>query len=150
MRYYSTKTFTHSTGLSCCFRQWRAESHCRFLHGYALEVRIEFTAKELDYHNWVFDFGSCKPIKQFLERTFDHKTIMALDDPMIEHFRQMQKDGLIQLVGLPSTGCEAFAEVIFNWTAKFINEVYGERVVVASVEVKEHAGNSAIVKADAY
>ncbi|SVB70610.1 uncharacterized protein METZ01_LOCUS223464, partial [marine metagenome] len=26
--YQSTKTYGNEVGLSCCFRQWRADSHC--------------------------------------------------------------------------------------------------------------------------
>lgn len=48
MTYKSTKLYGHEIGLSAAFRQWRAESHCRFLHGYALAVRFEFEADELD------------------------------------------------------------------------------------------------------
>ncbi len=31
--YRSTKSYDHSEGLSCCFRQWRAtHSHCSLVH----------------------------------------------------------------------------------------------------------------------
>ena len=150
MRYYSSKTFTHSQGLSCCFRQWKADSHCKYLHGYAIEVRIEFVSTLLDYRNWVFDFGSCKPIKQFLTDCFDHKTIIAKDDPQLGEFKNLKALGLIDLVVVDAVGCEKFAELIFKWTQNFLAESYGERVKVASVEVREHPANSAIVRADAY
>lgn len=31
--YQSTKTYGHDRGFSCAFRQWRADSHCRLIHG---------------------------------------------------------------------------------------------------------------------
>ena len=31
--FLSTKTYGHDLGLSAAFRQWRAESHCRLIHG---------------------------------------------------------------------------------------------------------------------
>ena len=34
--YRSSKTYGHEIGLSAAFRQWRAQSHCRLIHGYAL------------------------------------------------------------------------------------------------------------------
>ena len=50
MAYYSTKTYDHNEGLSCAFRQWRAEdSHCRFIHGYAIAVSLTFGCKELEH-----------------------------------------------------------------------------------------------------
>ena len=57
---YSTKKYGHERGLSAAFRQWRAESHCRFMHGYSLEFGFVFGAHELDENNWVVDFGGLK------------------------------------------------------------------------------------------
>ena len=48
MTYKSTKTHGHAIGLSAAFRQWRADSHCKYLHGYALAVKFVFEAGELD------------------------------------------------------------------------------------------------------
>lgn len=145
--YQSTKTYTHSIGLSACFRQWRAESHCRFLHGYALEVKLTFEATELDVRNWVVDFGSLKSLKGWLEDTFDHKTVVAEDDPEIGSFQALAQKGLIQLRILPACGCEKFAEAIWHFTDMWLmSNGYSPRCKLASVEVKEHQGNSAIVK----
>ena len=47
----STKTYKSSKGLSCCFRQYKANSHCQYLHGYSLEISLEFAAKNLDEKN---------------------------------------------------------------------------------------------------
>ena len=44
MNYVSTKTYGHEVGLSCAFRQHKADSHCAKLHGYALSVKVEFEA----------------------------------------------------------------------------------------------------------
>ena len=65
--YRSTKTYGNEVGLSCCFRQWRADSHCNKLHGYSLGFRFIFEAVTLDERNWVYDFGDCKWIKKYLE-----------------------------------------------------------------------------------
>lgn len=65
--YRSTKTFGHECGFSVAFRQWRAESHCRLLHGYALAFKFTFEAEELDVRNWVVDFGALKSLKGILE-----------------------------------------------------------------------------------
>lgn len=56
-RFFSIKKYGHERGLSAAFRQWRADSHCKFLHGYSLEFEFEFGAHELDERNWVVDFG---------------------------------------------------------------------------------------------
>lgn len=148
VRYISTKTFTHAQGLSCAFRQWRAESHCRFLHGYALQIRVEFETDELDERNWAVDFGSLKSFKGMLEDTFDHKLLVAQDDPQIDDLTMLQQLGLAQVVVLPAVGCEKFAEYVFGAAETWLqSNGYSPRVWVNSVEVSEHPANSAIVKA---
>ncbi|WP_225145649.1 MULTISPECIES: 6-carboxytetrahydropterin synthase [unclassified Bradyrhizobium] len=93
MTYLSTKTYGHETGLSATFRQWRALSHCRLLHGYSLSFRFEFEADTLDDKNWVVDFGGLKELKAILEHTFDHKTVVAADNPELEWFQEAARRG---------------------------------------------------------
>lgn len=143
----STKTYGHEIGLSAAFRQWRADSHCRFIHGYALAVRVVFEAKELDVRNWVVDFGSLKSFKGLLEDTFDHKLLIAEDDPKLREFEAMQAAGLCQLRILPGVGCERFAQYIFEVLEIWLKDNgYAPRVWVREVEVKEHGANSAIYR----
>ena len=67
--YRSTKSYDHSEGLSCCFRQWRAtHSHCRLVHGYALAFKFVFATHRLDERHWCFDFGGLKPIPRVAAR----------------------------------------------------------------------------------
>jgi 6-pyruvoyltetrahydropterin/6-carboxytetrahydropterin synthase len=144
--FISTKTYSHNVGLSCCFRQWRAkDSHCRFLHGYALSVKLKFKG-ELDHRNWVYNFGDLKEVKKWLEDLLDHKTVIAEDDPELETFKQLDKQGLIQLRVIPSVGCEKFSEYIFDYIANYVKERTNDRVKLFEVEVKEHDSNSAIFR----
>ncbi len=143
--YRSTKTYDHSEGLSCCFRQWRArESHCRFVHGYALAFHFVFAAMSLDERNWCFDFGCLKPVRNWLHDMFDHTTIVAEDDPQRCFFEDMERAGLLRLRLLPAVGCEATARFVFDYVAKFAVDQSNGRVWLESVEVREHGGNSAI------
>ncbi len=147
MKHVSTKTYGHEIGLSACFRQWRAESHCRLLHGYALAVRFEFGADELDVRNWVVDFGSLKSLKGWLEDTFDHTLLVAEDDPALNTLKMLEPLGLARVVVVPATGCERFAQLIFECTQVWLKDNgYSPRVTLLSVEVKEHGANSAIYK----
>jgi 6-pyruvoyltetrahydropterin/6-carboxytetrahydropterin synthase len=144
MTYRSSKTYGHEIGLSCCFRQWRAQSHCRFLHGYALSVHVEFEATELDHQNWVVDFGSLKSFKGALEATFDHKTLVAKDDPQMMVFQELVDQGLAQVMVVAATGCEAFAKLIYDHTGWWLkNNGYAPRVRCHHVTVREHGANSA-------
>lgn len=144
LKFQSTKTYCHNIGLSCCFRQWRAKSHCSYLHGYALEVKFVFEAKHLDETNWVVDFGGLKAVKGYLEANFDHKTLVAYDDPFLPMFVLMDNSNIIDLVKVEATGCEKFAEKIYYDVSEIVSAQYSH-VQLISVEVREHGGNSAIV-----
>lgn len=140
----STKEFGHEQGLSCCFRQWRADSHCNLLHGYAIAVKLTFKAEDLDARNWVQDFGSLKEVKQYLKDTFDHKTLVARDDPQIDEICALAGLGIADVLVVDNVGCEAFAHMIYYAAVGILNLHRGNRVILQSVEVKEHSGNSAI------
>ena len=150
MGYTSTKLFD---GFSCCFRQWKAdETHCKFLHGYAVSFKITFEG-ELDRKNWVWDFGGMKRAKTlidgmqpkaWMDYMFDHTVIMAEDDPYIEEFHTMDEHGVIQLREVTATGAEKFAELIFDKLNNFVKEETNNRVKVSQVEFMEHGKNTAI------
>jgi 6-pyruvoyltetrahydropterin/6-carboxytetrahydropterin synthase len=144
MRFQSTKYYPHSAGFSCAFRQWRADSHCKFLHGYPLAFKFVFEG-ELDVRNWVVDFGGLKPLKVILEENFDHKVLVAVDDPEIEWFREGHKRKILELVELPHCGMERVAEMMFEVTEQWLSDAgFVPRVKLVSVEVSEHDANSAV------
>jgi len=148
-KFQSTKLFD---GFSCVFRQWKAEdTHCKYLHGYALSFRVWFEG-ELDERNWVMDFGFGKRSKgkidglnpkAWMDYMFDHTTIIAEDDPYLEHFKKMHIDEIIQLRIIPAVGAEQFAKYIFNKVNEFVLAETKNRVKVAKVEVYENERNSA-------
>ena len=141
----STKTYGHDLGFSVAFRQWRAHSHCRLLHGYSLAFRFEFAANDLDAVNWVVDFGGLKGLKAMLEDNFDHKTVVSEDDPELAWFQDGANRGILDLVVLPAVGCEKFAEFIFECAEVWLLDAgFSPRCRLVSVEVKEHGANSAI------
>ena len=148
-KFQSTKLFD---GFSCVFRQWKAEdTHCKYLHGYALSFRIWFEG-ELDERNWVWDFGGMKRAKSridglspkaWMESMFDHTTIIADNDPHLYQFQKMNTDGVIQLRILPAVGAEQFAKYIFGKINTFVLAETKNRVKVVKVEVYENERNSA-------
>ncbi len=141
MKYQVIKTYGNETGHSCAFRQWRADSHCNLIHGYALGFEITFESETLDDRNWVIDFGDLGVLKQYLKDTFDHTTVIAEDDPMIQDFIYLKDKDLIDLRIMSNVGCEAFAQEVYE----FCRERYEcERVKVKSVRVFEHGANSAV------
>lgn len=150
MTFYSTKTFGNDRGLSCCFRQWKStHSHCSQLHGYSIGAKFIFTAETLDERNWVYDFGGFKEIKQWLEYMFDHTLLVAQDDPHLDKFKELEAvGGVVNLRVVPAVGCERFAEMVYNYTADFLDKnrstLLNPTVKLKSVEIFEHGANSAI------
>ena len=146
LKFESGKTYSHSTGHSCAFRQWRADSHCNLIHGYALQFELTFGSKKLDERNWVVDFGGLKELKEWLKYMFDHTYLVATDDPEFQTFVDLSNKNIIDLREVSSTGCERFAELTFNEASRIIEAQYGNRCWVESVTVREHEHNSATVR----
>ena len=140
----STKTYGNEVGLSCCFRQWRADSHCNKLHGYSLGFRFTFEAVKLDERNWVYDFGGCKWIKEYLQDEFDHKLVVAKDDPKLERILHTTYTDIAVVNVMDDVGCEKFAEWIYKHVEPRIHNETKGRVSLFSVECFEHGANSAI------
>jgi 6-pyruvoyltetrahydropterin/6-carboxytetrahydropterin synthase len=151
----STKTYTASVGLSTAFRQWRASSHCKHLHGYALEFSATFEATELNDNTWVIDFGGLKDFRKWLENMFDHTTLVAQDDPIYDWFLEASQlniaENPLDLRIVKNTGCEAIALLTFEKLEQWLQENHhSPRAKLVRLEVREHAGNSAYVRLSNY
>lgn len=151
MSFQSTKTYGHSEGLSCAFRQWRAnDSHCHLLHGYAFKFKFIFAANKLDHRGWIMDFGGLKELRAALKYDFDHVVALAADDPAIDQFRTLAMAGALELrLFADGVGVEKFAKHAFITAERIIQRTYQHDVAdrnlrVISCECAEHAGNSAI------
>jgi 6-pyruvoyltetrahydropterin/6-carboxytetrahydropterin synthase len=148
MTYQVIKRYGHEEGWSCTFRQHLAtHSHCRFVHGYPLSFQFRFQCETLDDHNWVIDFGGFKELKEWLKSTFDHKMIIAADDPEMNFLLELKQRDLADVLVLPAVGCEKFAELAYKQAITILGDVISSRVKLVSVMVSEHFGNSAIYKA---
>lgn len=150
-KYNSTKTYSQIGPVA--YRQWRADSHCNQIHGYALSFHFEFGCNELDVRNWVVDFGSLKPLKEHLLDWFDHTLLVAEDDPMRDDLVALGTKGLAKIVMVEKTGCEGIAEFLYD----FLNDPvdgymkqlgYADRVWCTRVEVRETDSNMGFVSGD--
>jgi 6-pyruvoyltetrahydropterin/6-carboxytetrahydropterin synthase len=141
----STKKWGHERGLSCAFRQWRAASHCARVHGYAIAIELVFEATELDERNWVVDFGALKEVEAIYRSHFDHKTLVAKDDPKLDQFKAMCQEGILDLLVVEAVGCEAFARMAYDIANQWLQgSGHAPRVRLVSAQVSEHGSNSAI------
>jgi 6-pyruvoyltetrahydropterin/6-carboxytetrahydropterin synthase len=142
--FIATKTWSQERGPSVCFRNWKAGNHCAYLHGYALGITIRFQTQWLDDRHWVIDFGGMKDLKASIDDWFDHATIVASDDPHLDRFKQLEKDGVVMLREMPTVSIEAFASWIYSMADSWLKEKHPERATVVSVHsvtINEHTGN---------
>lgn len=143
-KYISTKTYRHLGPVA--YRQWRADSHCNLIHGYALSFHFEFETDDLDARNWVVDFGGLRPLKDLLEEWFDHTLLVAQDDPHHDELVKLGELGLAKITEVEKTGCEGLADFLYE----YVNTIFlpqwepGERVWCSKVEVRETDSNMAM------
>lgn len=140
------------SGFSTCFRQWRSTSHCQFLHGYALSFTLHFETCQLDGNDWVIDFAFMKDsslqidnmtISNWFSHQFDHTTLIAKDDPHLEHFKTLEAQKLIQLRIMENISTEKFSEYIYHKLAPFISNKTKQMTQLVQVDTHEHERNTA-------
>ena len=144
-KYFSTKTYRHIAPVA--YRQWRADTHCRYIHGYGLSFHFEFECDDLDARNWTMDFGGLKPLKSFLEDRFDHCLLLAQDDPHYNDIKKLGELGIAKITEVEKTGCEGLADFLY----KYVNGIFlpdfgsdvAERIWCCKVEVRETDSNMA-------
>lgn len=140
--YVSTKNYEQEFPIA--YRQWRADTACAYIHGYSISVYLEFESEYLDNRNWVVDFSSLRPFKEFMKDLFDHKLLVAQDDPEFKTFEDLHKRGLCKMTVVEKTGCEG----ISKWLYDYVNEIwlpengYGH-VHCRLVKITETPSNSA-------
>lgn len=108
-------TIKRFSGFPCTHRQPTHDGHCKWVHGYSRWFEFEFWSPEADPATmFVQDFGKLKWLKDQLTDWFDHTMLVNADDPELERFKQMEKDGLAKLTVLPNVGMEACS--LFLWS----------------------------------
>lgn len=84
-------------------------------------------------------------MKEFLENTFDHKTVIEKDDPEVDIFKELHARGIVDLRILDKVGCEAFAEMALRWTNDWLTRE-NKTARAVSVRVSEHEGNAVVAR----
>lgn len=144
----STKKFGPiSTG----HRQWRDDSHCRYIHGYGRYVEFTFACNELDAKTWVVDFGGLKSIKQWIDAAWDHRTLIASDDPQLKEILDMEAKGLLNVNIMDVTqgwspSIEGSCKYLYDNLNPRIELMTDGRCWISCVRIWEHENNSAIYR----
>ena len=145
MAYKSTKKLGP---ISVGHRQWKDQGHCAWVHGYGRYIQFTFEG-ELDHRQWVMDFGDLRDVKQWLEDQWDHRLLLASDDPHISDFQKMHELGTMNINILDVTkgwgpGIEASCKFVFDHVSPLIDKKTEGRVKLVQVEIWEHERNSAV------
>ncbi|MCX7986847.1 MAG: 6-carboxytetrahydropterin synthase QueD [Bacteroidales bacterium] len=113
---------------------------CSNNHGHSWVVEIEIEAANLDNKGMVLDFNELKKLKQWIDDTLDHTTILWEKDPMCEYIKNT---GQRLYVTKENPTSEVIARIIFEKA----EELFGnETIKVSSVAVHETCTSKATYK----
>ena len=138
------KSYKRIGPISTGHRQWKHDGHCSFVHGYGRYVEFTFTCEERDERGWVMDFGNLKGIKKWLEREWDHRLLVAHDDPQIPLLKVLNDNGVAYLNIMPKEygpGIEDSCKYVYDRVNPMIAELTDGRVWIEKVRVYEHENN---------
>lgn len=152
--YISTKLFEN---YSVAIRQHKAKhSHCQLLHGYAFKFKVWFASNEpleenqLDDMNWIVDYGGFKSppqgngLKDWMNHMWDHTLLIEKDDPYVELFQDLEREGLCKLHVMDKMGAESCAKLVYDKFNDRLSKTDGGRCKVLQVECFENDNNSSI------
>ena len=130
--------------ISTGHRQWKDDKHCKFVHGYGRYVEFTFACNERDERGLVMDFGNLKDVKKWLEYEWDHKLLIAYDDPLLDEFISLERKGGCNLNIMSSKygpGIEDSCRYVYDKVSPMIAELTDGRVWIEKVRVYEHENN---------
>lgn len=147
--------------ISTNHRNWHAltnvnrdSRHCGLIHGYSRIVEFVFVG-QTDACQWVVDFGNLKDVKKWLEERWDHKTLVASDDPQLDKIKEMDEAGIIDLTvvdvdnGLHwGPGMEGSCKWVFDEVGKIVKDKTFGLAAIETVQIWEHENNSAIYRGE--
>ena len=140
-KYTSSKRFGPiSTG----HRQWKHDGHCSYVHGYGRFVEITFGSDQLDYRGWVMDFGDLKDVKKWLKKEWDHRLLLAWDDPLIDDFKKLHKKGGVNINIMSPVygpGIEDSCKYVYDNISEIILTKTSNQVWIDKVKIYEHENN---------
>jgi 6-pyruvoyltetrahydropterin/6-carboxytetrahydropterin synthase len=144
-KYTSTKEYIDAFPVA--YRQWRDDGKCSIIHGYALTIKFYFETDELDVRNWVQDYGGLRPLKAILEDWFDHRLLVAIDDPQRDLLMALHNAKIAKVTEVEKTGCEGLADYLYKYVNTIFLPSYGkceaDRLWCYRVEVRETQANMA-------
>lgn len=141
-------TVTRHHDISAGHRVYGHESVCAHLHGH--NYRIYFTVRStqcLDAVGRVIDFGVIKTtLCEWLDRSWDHKMLVAYNDPIGGVLTQVDPQGICIVPFNPTA--ENMASYLLNIVGPDVLTGYASNVRLIAVHVKETNKCSATASKD--
>lgn len=145
--YKYTSTKEYKDAFPVAYRQWRDDGKCSIVHGYALTIKLYFGANYLSVRNWVQDFGGLRPLKEQLEEWFDHRLLVAVDDPHKDLLIALHDAKIAKVTEVEKTGCEGIADFLYEYINTVfmpsMGQVEADRIWCYRVVVRETQSNMA-------
>lgn len=129
-------------------RNWNSGTRCARIHGYARTVEITIVARELDDRQWVMDLGNLRFIRDELVEMWDHKQLVADNDPLLEDFKRLEDKGALSLTILDHSrgwgpGLEGSCQHLYDTFREKVREASNGRCHISKVEIWEKSENRA-------
>ncbi len=113
---------------------------CSNNHGHSWIIKVTVGSDILDSKGMVIDFNELKRLKQWIDDTLDHTTILWKEDPMVEYIKKSNQRFFLTDDNPTS---EKIGKIIFQ---KAIELFENNKIKVISVEVSETCTSTAIIK----
>ena len=109
---------------------------CTNNHGHSWVVVLYIESQSLDERDMVIDFAETRALKNWIDDTLDHTTILWENDPMCDYIRQ---SGQRLFITTQNPTSEHIAEIILRKASELFNS---ERVHVNCIEISETCTSS--------
>lgn len=132
-------------------RNWKSKTHCSFIHGYARSVELVVGCHQLAEEDWVYDFSKFKEIRKFLEENWDHRLLIADDDPQLEELKRMHELKLLNLNIMDTNkgygpSIEQSCKFVADFADNYIKKETNNRCFLVEVNIWEKQDNKATLK----
>ena len=101
------------------------------------------TAVHLHVSTFVVGFSSLRPLEKQLRDQFDHTFLVNHDDPLLEQWRSLHKQGALDLRVMKNVGMENTAQLLWTWANELLIERDLGRCCCWKVEARENVSNEA-------
>lgn len=118
--------------------------NCKHLHGHSYVAKVVVALRphaKLNEFGFVKDYADFAPLKQWIDETLDHTTMVAEQD------RQLQQtlEGIgskAAVLPIPQTSAEHLCELLYKKAVEFLED---DRVYVVSVKINETCTSEAAI-----